>query len=33
MAGGRGLESQDRGDVCIHMADSVCFTAETNTTL
>ena len=31
--GGRGRETQEEGDVCIHVADSSCCTAETNTTL
>ena len=28
-----GKEIQKRGDICIHMADSLCCTADTNTTL
>ena len=28
-----GKEIQKRGDICIHIADSLCCTAETNTTL
>ena len=28
--GGTGWEG---GDICIHVADSLCYTAETNTTL
>ena len=28
-----GEEIQKRGDTCIHIADSLCCTAETNTTL
>ena len=28
-----GRETQEGGDICIHIADSVCYTAETNTTL
>ena len=32
--GGRGKrEVQERGDICIHTADSCCCMAETNTTL
>ena len=31
--GGRGREVQEGGDICIHTADSLCYTAETNTTL
>ena len=27
-----GKEIQKRGDICIHIADSFCCTAETNTT-
>ena len=31
---GRGMrEVQQRGDICMHMADSCCCVAETNTTL
>ena len=30
---GAGREVQEAGDVCTHMADSHCCTAETNTTL
>ena len=26
-------EIQERGDICICIADSLCYTAETNTTL
>ena len=28
-----GREAQEGGDICLHIADSLCFTAETNTTL
>ena len=28
-----GWEAQQREDICIHMADSCCCAAETNTTL
>ena len=28
-----GKEGQEGGDVCIHIADSLCCTAETNKTL
>jgi len=28
-----GREAQEGGDICIHMADSLCCTAETNRTL
>ena len=28
-----GREAQEGGDICIHIADSYCCTAETNTTL
>ena len=28
-----GKEIQGRGGICIHVADSLCCTAETNTTL
>ena len=28
-----GKEVQEGGDVCMHMADSLCCAAETNTTL
>ena len=28
-----GRELQEGGDICLHIADSLCFTAETNTTL
>ena len=28
-----GKEIQKRGNICIHIADSLCCTAETNTTL
>ena len=28
-----GKEIQGRGDICIHVADALCCTAETNTTL
>ena len=28
-----GRETQEGGEICIHIADSVCCTAETNTTL
>ena len=31
--GWAGREAQEGGDECIHMADSHCCTAETNTTL
>ena len=31
--GGEGREAQEREDICIHMADSHCCIAETNTTL
>ena len=31
--GGVGKEAQERGDICIHIADSLCCTTETNTTL
>ena len=27
-----GKEIQKRGDICIHIADSLCYTIETNTT-
>ena len=30
---GVGREFQDRGDICIRIADSLCCTAETQTTL
>ena len=30
---GGGREVQEGGDICIHIADSLCCTAETNTTL
>ena len=30
---GKGIEAQGEGDTCIHMADSRCCPAETNTTL
>ena len=30
---GEGREAQQRGDVCIHVADSLCCTAETSMTL
>jgi len=30
---GHGREAQERGDICLHRADSLCCTAETNTTL
>ena len=30
---GGGGEVPEGGDVCMHVADSLCFTAETNTTL
>ena len=33
MGGGCGREVQEGGDICIHIADSLCYTAETNTTL
>ena len=26
-------EAQEGGDICIHMADSLCYTAETNNTV
>ena len=28
-----GREAQEEGDICIHMADLLCCTAETNMTL
>ena len=31
--GWRGREAQKGGTICTHIADSLCFTAETNTTL
>ena len=31
--GGGEREAQEGGDICIHIADSLCGTAETNTTL
>ena len=31
--GSDGQEVQEEGDICIHIADSLCCTAETNTTL
>ena len=32
--GGREMqEGGDMGDICIHIADSLCYTAKTNTTL
>ena len=31
--GWSGKEVQEGGDICIHIADSLCCTAETNTTL
>ena len=33
--GGREMQGGGRGygDICIHTADSLCYTAETNTTL
>ena len=31
--GGDGREVQEGGDICIHIADSLHYTAETNTTL
>ena len=31
--GGGGREFQEGGDICICIADSLCCTAETNTTL
>ena len=31
--GGSGREVQEGGDICIHIADSLHCTAETNTTL
>ena len=30
---GQGREVQEEGDICIHIADSLCCTVETNTTL
>ena len=30
---GDGKEVQEGGDICIHVADSLCCTAETNTAL
>ena len=30
---GGGREAHEGGDICIHMADSQCCTAETNTIL
>ena len=36
LEGGIGRETQEGGgygDICIHIADSLCYTAETNTTL
>ena len=30
--GGSGREAQEGGDICRHIADSLCCTAETNTT-
>ena len=29
---GGEMETQERGDICIRIADSCCYTAETNTT-
>ena len=31
--GGDGREVQEGGDICIHIADSLCCTAEANKTL
>ena len=31
--GSGGREVREGGDICIHIADSLCCTAETNTTL
>lgn len=31
--GGGGREAHERGDICIHISDSLCCTADTNTTL
>ena len=31
--GGGGRDVQEGGDICTHLADSLCCTAETNTTL
>ena len=28
-----GREAQDRGDICVHIADSLCHSEESNTTL
>ena len=33
MGKGGGREAQEGGDICIHMADSFCCTAEINITL
>ena len=33
MGGGCGREALEKGDICIHIADSCCGTAETNTIL
>ena len=30
---GKGREAQEGGDICLFMADSHCFIAETNATL
>jgi len=30
---GGGREAQDGGDICTHIADALCCTVETNTTL
>ena len=33
MGDGGGREVQERGDICIHIADSCCCMAETNNTV
>ena len=33
MGGGMGGETPEGGDICIHIADPLCFIAETNITL
>lgn len=36
LMGGMGVgrkEGQEEGDICIHIADLLCYTAEMNTTL
>ena len=30
---GGGRDAEEGGDICIHIADALCCTAETNTTL